>query len=730
MRKKIKKAFTLVELLVVIAILAILATVSIVGYNSFTKKAKVSNDTALVSQLNTLLKADSMVNGDAKTPTDALKITSEAGYDVEKLTPTTNDYEIIWNQAVNQFALLDEHDSVVYGEKSTEEYKNWKFVSEYNANSTYSMYLKNNTSINTINDLKVGLDVGTNKTITAVNYTNSETKDDVVIRTNGGTLTVDAASDTIKHFGSSDKVVITAVASHSFHEYGIVRGNIELANGRVVMETGSSSAAIKVVASADNINNGTIISIDTTKTNNVSVVVPAEVKDVIENKKGDNQINSSNVITDADVIENMNKFSGGLGTEASPYLISTNDEFANIISGNTTKTIYYNLISDVEVSSHFTDTDRFESVANTLNYCVFDGLNHTIKITDNSHLFNMVLTSTIRNLNGVVSSNLICYAGNSTFENIVLDGKISTSGGNEGTFIIYAQPISKKCTLTFKNCTSKVNFTSNGTESSYNSVFVGYAFGQSVVTVLNYDNCSYEGTFVSGKSAMFLGNNSANDGFVTINVNNCKNNGIIQSTIINSNNYYWNSYIATGIKPDAENKSFKVNTIFVNGNKLTAENIGEPMGTGFIQGPNDANLKMIQNSNGQFVITASENVNVAYYEVSIGLYSNANVGGTLVQTIKERVNVSNFNNNTYTSKLKNLLFVDKAWVEANSSAVVNIYGEGDYSYTTYTLNGVEYYYLPYDEEYNLGGKPKAAQMISVSCFDESGNLIASASLSK
>ena len=80
--------------------------------------------------------------------------------------------------------------------------------------------------------------------------------------------------------------------------------------------------------------------------------------------------------------------------------------------------------------------------------------------------------------------------------------------------------------------------------------------------------------------------------------------------------------------------------------------------------------------------------------------------------------------------MKNLLFVDKAWVEANSSAVANIYGEGNYSYTTYTLNGVEYYYLPYDAEYNLGGKPKAAQMISVSCFDESGNLIASASLSK
>ncbi len=42
MKKRLKKAFTLVELLVVIAILAVLSSVAIVGYNSFTEKAKDS----------------------------------------------------------------------------------------------------------------------------------------------------------------------------------------------------------------------------------------------------------------------------------------------------------------------------------------------------------------------------------------------------------------------------------------------------------------------------------------------------------------------------------------------------------------------------------------------------------------------------------------------------------------------------------------------------------------
>ena len=263
MKKKIKKAFTLVELLVVIAILAILATVSIVGYNSFTKKAKVSNDTALVSQLNTLLKADSMVNGDAKTPTDALKITSEAGYDVEKLTPTTNDYEIIWNQAKNEFALLDENGSVVYGEKNegTDEYKNWKFVSEYDANSSYSMYLKNNTTTTSIDDLKVGLDVGTNTTITTVNYANSTSKDDVRIRTNSKntTLNINAENDIVSHFDFAKEVNISKIAKSSYHEYGNIEGNINLSYGRVELQDGASVSNIVikeidgVVPTSDNV---------------------------------------------------------------------------------------------------------------------------------------------------------------------------------------------------------------------------------------------------------------------------------------------------------------------------------------------------------------------------------------------------------------------------------------------------------------------------------------------
>ena len=217
MKKKIKKAFTLVELLVVIAILAILATVSIVGYNSFTKKARVSNDTALVSQLNTLLKADEILNESVKCPTGALKVTEAAGYDVEKLTPTTNDYEIIWNQETNQFVLLDENKDVVFGEKNTDEYKNWRFVDSYDKDSVNSMYLKGSFYSSNIEDLKVGIDVGNNTKIDTISYINDDILNDTIIRTNGGVLTINDSNDTILHFGNANTVNVNSIGKISIY---------------------------------------------------------------------------------------------------------------------------------------------------------------------------------------------------------------------------------------------------------------------------------------------------------------------------------------------------------------------------------------------------------------------------------------------------------------------------------------------------------------------------------
>ncbi len=65
---KVKKAFTLVELLVVIAILAVLASVSIVGYTAFTRRAVQNNALSELTQVKTL------VTGAASTDENGLVV--------------------------------------------------------------------------------------------------------------------------------------------------------------------------------------------------------------------------------------------------------------------------------------------------------------------------------------------------------------------------------------------------------------------------------------------------------------------------------------------------------------------------------------------------------------------------------------------------------------------------------------------------------------------------------
>ena len=255
MRKKIKKAFTLVELLVVIAILAILATVSIVGYNSFTKKAKESNDIVLVKQMNDVLTASQQTDGNNSTMTEALEDVLGAGYDIEKLTPTTNEYDIAWDSKNDQMVLMD-NDRRIYPEKMKVESKEvdvFKIIDSNQALSTkYSNYLKDNyrdTEITT----STGIDVGNNTNITSVKYSRSaDAKEQtVILRTNSYSteIEVDAINDTVKHYDLGGNVNIINVKGESYHEFGKVK-YVTINNGRFVAEENSEIANITLSGSA------------------------------------------------------------------------------------------------------------------------------------------------------------------------------------------------------------------------------------------------------------------------------------------------------------------------------------------------------------------------------------------------------------------------------------------------------------------------------------------------
>ena len=118
MKLKRKKGFTLVELLVVIAILAILAAVSVVGYLGFTKKANLSNDQSMVTQMNTGLQGEEALNGKFEYAADSINALNSLGFN-GKYNAFTSGHYYGYSLENNRMYLVDGNESkVIFPETS------------------------------------------------------------------------------------------------------------------------------------------------------------------------------------------------------------------------------------------------------------------------------------------------------------------------------------------------------------------------------------------------------------------------------------------------------------------------------------------------------------------------------------------------------------------------------------------------------------------------------------
>lgn len=286
MIKKLKKGFTLVELIVVIAIIAILSTVAVIGYTRVVDKANVSNDTQLVRNLNERMQLEEAATGYKRPETahEAFLLTEDFGYVVEKLTPTSSGNDIVWDSTTNRFALIDaeHHTKVVYSDPtkdlSEDPINLWKVFKEVPSDPKYSIYLAG-TNLNGSVDAKVGVDVGKNLGITAINYTNTSGNDkNVVIRTNSfeTTLKINAPLDTVHHHGEAASVVVTAIASASYHEFGSIKGKATISAGHFVVEKDAEVPQVEVVAATSAVkitaSESTLINVDTESASQATVV--------------------------------------------------------------------------------------------------------------------------------------------------------------------------------------------------------------------------------------------------------------------------------------------------------------------------------------------------------------------------------------------------------------------------------------------------------------------------
>ena len=681
MRKKIKKAFTLVELLVVIAILAILATVSIVGYNSFTKKAKVSNDTVLVKQMNDVLIANSQTDDANPTMSKALEDVFDGGYDLTKLTPTTTNYNIMWDRAKDQMVLADENLNIVYPEASkvsdkTEDLfvvvKTAKEL-ENRTNAGYSVYLHDDYEGTTITDLKTGIDTGKVTTVTSISYTGQSEAQKVVINTNGGEVEVNAPKDTVWHYGEAKNVVINAIAGDSYHEFGEVKGSIEIESGHVAVENTANVSAI-VAKPTDS----TTVKVTVTKEENIGTIVTKDLTKTTLNVP--ESVKPTENITNEKLTE-MEKFDGGLGTEKSPYLISTADQLVQIESNKT-----YALIENIDLSSKpLIFENATYSHISRFKYGILSGNGHSITMAKGASFVNHAENSKFINLNFVFNyednkdQTIIEYASNLTMTNVNTYGKASMTG-NVGLFCLYlGQGEFGETYANFTNCTNYADVIGEG----YNSLFVGYVFvGNN--TTLNFDNCKNAGIYVSQNGAFYLAN-CAGEGLpertsVTMNINN-SGNAETGTFRITDTSRKFNPYIysfADGtkvlVKENAETK--------IDVTKLS--DVPSSLPFNCFVGPNDANLKLTLNDDNTFTINKSSYDNVTKYVVRVGLYSQIVKNNTGTQIVYVTETIESNGSNSFKTTLKNLSFTETKGKDKGTI------GDGA---VVVEVDGIDYYYF-------------------------------------
>ena len=353
MNKNMKRAFTITELVIVIAVVAILAAVLIPTFSNLIEKANVSNDTVLVRNLNEALIIAETTEGKPATMHDALTAVAEQGYSVEKLTPRSTG-DILWEQTSNRFALVKDNE-IVFGDDTTKAeigYTYWEIVKERPTENTnnYSLYLADGFATEGALPVSSGVDVGNNSNI-AINYNNPNDEQNVIIRTQGGKLSINGLEDTVSHYGTANSVEITAIKDESYHEYGTILGNISLEQGRVVLENKSEVSSVVVTATSL-----TNIAIEDKSGNNTTV---AATNDTVAGQLATSDKISGTTNVQETVVDEaqMSLFAGGIGTEASPYLIGSEKQLSNINTlGEDMKSgsyYYFKMISNIVVTNEY-----------------------------------------------------------------------------------------------------------------------------------------------------------------------------------------------------------------------------------------------------------------------------------------------------------------------------------------------------------------------------------------
>ena len=266
LKTALKRGFTIMELVIVIAVIAVLAAVLIPTFANITDRANESAEEQTVKNLNTILSSEEVLGNRALTMSQAIDIAAAGGYNVSAFTPTDGENDILWNQTTNSFVLAGSDGDIIYSDGSVSGKAGntfWKIYNteaeitadkEGNANK-YSIYLADNFAISGTLSVTSGVDVGNNVDI-SISYSDNQ-PETVIFNTNGGSLTVNNANATVNHYGTIATATITAVdSSDCYTEYGTVTERLTIHAGKLVIPSGVTVPALYVTSNNVTVENG------------------------------------------------------------------------------------------------------------------------------------------------------------------------------------------------------------------------------------------------------------------------------------------------------------------------------------------------------------------------------------------------------------------------------------------------------------------------------------------
>lgn len=105
--KKLKKGFTVKELVVTVAIVVVLVVILVPAFVSVINKTKISPDEQAVYQMNAVLEADEAKNGKPETFRAMMSVLASADINPEGRTPFNAGYEFYWDSVANRVYLYE-----------------------------------------------------------------------------------------------------------------------------------------------------------------------------------------------------------------------------------------------------------------------------------------------------------------------------------------------------------------------------------------------------------------------------------------------------------------------------------------------------------------------------------------------------------------------------------------------------------------------------------------------